>query len=173
MTRKNKGWRGESRRHALASKGIKTTNNIKTSVSELPNYKYKYIGDNIGQVIQVYDDNGMKIGSINILTHEYDYATGFTPIEEKHMTIGIVDVATQYQGQGIGSNLIEKAIELQESNGLPLYLIASPPEKWVYEQEDKLDEWNILRIRLIKLYESYGFVIDETANDNIRMVRRL
>ena len=161
-------WKHEPRRHSLAARGIKTKHYVKTPI---PTLKYKNIVDPTSKIINVYD-NDRKIGQISILTYEHDNTSGFTPINEKHLTIGNVYVDDPYQGQGIGGKLIRDAIQLQQELNIPLYLVAEPPAKWQYEDYNQLNDWNKQRDELIELYKHHGFEIDEIANDHVRMVRR-
>jgi len=158
-------WKNESTRHSLASRGFKTPS-TKTRIS-LPDTEYKSIGNEHGHTHSIHSGRN-KVGMVNVM----NYPHGREDIFEPHLYVGFIDVDERFQNQGVGSDLLQKAIDEQESKNLPLYLEANPPDKWTYINENNLDEWINKRDSLIRFYERHGFEIHDEENDMITMVKR-
>jgi len=152
-------WYRKPKRHSLASRGIKTSPYQRTEITTPTQYNDVLTKNNNGISINTYDGRN-RIANANIMLHTNERDQRWLDINEPHLYLGIIIVDKNYQNQGIGNQIMNNIIEQQERYGLPLYLVAHPPD-------DSDPE------RLVNYYRKFGFNVDKLDNTgNIVMVRR-
>ena len=160
------GWKNESYRHSLSSRGIPNTNTHKTYYPKLEP-SFRTFGEESSKTIKVSEGRN-DIGYMNITEHP----TGSEEIPEPHLKVSMIEIDERFQGQGYGTELLHEAFQEQERSGLPLYLDANPPDKWSYINSGNIQEWEDKRDSLIAFYQRNGFVIHSENNDIITMVKK-
>ena len=154
---KSKGWQHESKRHSLASRGIKTNTKVKTPVRIMEaRHLIKTRNEDVVRIEYDAIEKSKKVGYLELAVGEDGVNTtdSFSPyIKKSDAYINYVKTEEKHRNEGIGGKLLIKAEEKAKELGKKRILLevhdSVKKPRWMYERRGykqiaKSGKWNLM-----------------------------